>query len=211
MAEHHREMMHRPVLSFTRCQLPTTQLSKINSSSGCRSSWVNRRQTALSEQRPNLRVAKPVRNHHPWLRQSRPITTDCLSELLALNPDPKWETTKSIKRSGPCKGVFAEIIGKPKTFRRLNLGRGWAKPLEIGPSRFAAEVLAFLRLILIISAANWPTRRQNGRGQTAGCRRVLRLIFYFVHMLSRDEFCALFSGEGILDRKSTRLNSSHTS
>jgi hypothetical protein len=31
MAEHHREMMHRPVLSFTRCQLPTTQLSKIDS------------------------------------------------------------------------------------------------------------------------------------------------------------------------------------
>jgi hypothetical protein len=67
----------------SRCQLPTTQLSKINLGDCGPMHWTNRRRTTLSEQRPNLLAAKPVKNHHPWHAQNRPSIT----RELQLTPD----------------------------------------------------------------------------------------------------------------------------
>src|SRR5262245_5264868 len=78
MAEHHREMMHRPVL-FTRCQLPTTQLSKINSKqrlpivigqSPPRLPSVSRGRICVcqaGEKSPSLAAAKPAFDHQKCL------------------------------------------------------------------------------------------------------------------------------------------------
>jgi hypothetical protein len=56
MAEHHREMMHRPVLLLQDANYQQLNCQRSIPAAARQPSPMHRRQTALSEQRPNLRL-----------------------------------------------------------------------------------------------------------------------------------------------------------